>query len=433
MNVAIHQILSPWPIGIIAAGILLWWLIPWTLASVMPPKSNSRQRYEENLRTNIARTLTGMSVAVGFFVTIWQTNRTEQLATETRILDQYQKATETLGKNDYRIHSGAISTLIEAARLRPELRRGSIVQLAQAALVYSGDPQKPSPQMEGCVPNVENALISPDAQAALTGLATRPFLQDNVSIVLRKGRFRGASLPWAFLNDTDLGGTDLSGSDLYGAHLYQANLRFANLNGANLSGADLSNAGLEGASICPGANYAVPALQGKPQAASVAGAALYSANLDRVHFDQANLSLSVVGNASAIEAHFSGSKLYETKFDNSNLSNADFQHADGTCVQFRNGTDLSDANFDDATLSRAMFDHVILRGARFSRANLADANFRGSSVDRESVEGAILCRTVWIDGTILHADCDSPPSKDCEVTPAGVQPWEKKTYHDFEQ
>ena len=153
MNVAIHQILSPWPIGIIAVGILMWWLIPWTLASRMTPKSSSRQRYEENLRTNIARTLTGMSVAVGFFVTIWQTNRTEQLATETRILDQYQKATETLGKNDYRIHSGAVSTLIEAARLRPELRSGAMLQLAQAALVYSGDRlETAAPDGRRCLP-----------------------------------------------------------------------------------------------------------------------------------------------------------------------------------------------------------------------------------------------------------------------------------------
>ena len=48
--------------------------------------------------------------------------------------------------------------------------------------------------------------------------------------------------------------------------------------------------------------------------------------------------------------------------------------------------------------------------------------------------GAILCRTVWIDGTTLHPECDSPPSKACEAKPAGVQrPWEKKTYHDFAQ
>ena len=114
---------------------------------------------------------------------------------------------------------------------------------------------------------------------------------------------------------------------------------------ANLSGADLSHAGLEGGIDLPPALTTLCRRSKSKQEtpASVAGAALYSANLDRVHFDQANLSLSVVGNASAIEAHFSGSTLYQTEFDNSNLSHAEFQRADGTCVQFRNGTDLSDA------------------------------------------------------------------------------------------
>lgn len=83
--------------------------------------------------------------------------------------------------------------------------------------------------------------------------------------------------------------------------------------------------------------------------------------------------------------------LYETEFNKSILRGADFRNADGSCSQFRNGTDISAARFDDASLLRTVFDHVILTNAHFTRANLTDADFRSSVADVSIVSDAILC------------------------------------------
>lgn len=67
---------------------------------------------------------------------------------------------------------------------------------------------------------------------------------------LTRANLAGASLRWAYMNNTDLSGANLSGADLSSANLYNANLTGAFLGDANLTGAILSNATWTDGRLC---------------------------------------------------------------------------------------------------------------------------------------------------------------------------------------
>jgi len=447
MNEIIVQVLTPESLTILAIVALMWWFLPKLMAKEFGPATDrGRKRYEEGARTNVTRGLTGLSVIFGILITIWQSHHADQLASETRILEQYQKATEGLASKSLAMHAGAVTALVQSGRLKPELRRGVIIQLAQAAVTYSDvDPRITLARSAGCQMNITRNLSPLDSQASLVGLASRPFFKDQpFPIFLRGGYFRGSSIPSAYFNHTDFSGVDLAGSDLYAAHLHEANFRFANLNGASLSGADLTNAGLEGASLCSGPNYSVAALERNGDVpARAAGAAFHDANLSNAYFNGAILDDAIIQNAAGEGADFSRASIVQTKFVNSNFSHAKFIGVIAKCAEFvpdpggheGNRTLLVGAVFKDAVLPYSLFTRAALEDANFDGANLSYADFRGATIERKALAMAKLCRTVWIDGSILEPDCaDSNRKENCESEEqksTHPPPWKLPAFHDY--
>lgn len=162
------------------------------------------------------------------------------------------------------------------------------------------------------------------------------------------------------LVDADLGGgqlsgTNFSGMNMSGANLASADLTLANLSGANLNSAYLVDADLTGA-ILTGANFSFAEMSAVPGAG---------------------------GNW--------------TIFNEANLSDADFSHAE--CYNCR----FMSANLTNANLSYAYLYNTHLEGANFSGANLLNANLGAAWFDEN---------TIWT-GAFIQG-CTNCPCEDAD-------------------
>jgi hypothetical protein len=137
---------------------------------------------------------------------------------------------------------------------------------------------------------------------------------------------------------TNLIEADLRVVDLRGADLHDANLRDAHLRGANLRGADFRGADFRGA------------------------------NLGRADLNDANLR----------GANLRGTRLYKAS-----LNGSDLRYANATRADFR-GADLRAAKLDLANLSDAKLD-----GARFDNSKLSETIFINTNLSE--VQGLHAC------------------------------------------
>ena len=146
--------------------------------------------------------------------------------------------------------------------------------------------------------------------------------------------------------------------DLGNTNLSQANLRKANLKQANLYGAVLSQADFRGADLRE-ASFLLAILSGGPK--NRGKAINFRAPMTR--FDQANLSL----------ANFMGAFMsYQISFKEA---------------------DLSKANLTDAQVEGGFFHKANLQKTDFSRANLKEASFRMANLSDAILDNANLRET----------------------------------------
>jgi uncharacterized protein YjbI with pentapeptide repeats len=435
-------------LGAITAAAVFWWVFPKRRAATTIFSSEAeRRQYEDGLREAVSKFMGGLAVAGGILITLYQTLETRRLTITTQILDQFQKASENLANPDLRFHSAAMYSLLQAAKVRDDLRTSVLYQLSQAA-VYSEGHSNPPPAAISTCPPAPGAYAPTENRAALSALAQRPFLQ-NVTLPLGfdHANLSGTSLSHGFLNFSDFSDSDLSGSDLYGAHLYQASLRRTRLNGVNLSGADLSNASLKDAWICPGPSFSVPALEDAATTVSqVSGTAFFGSILDGAHFVGANLRGSSIRDGSQVETDFTDAQLCKATFAHANLAGAKFLRTSAPQATFglpASGdaslrSNLNRAAFTEAYLHATSFENTDLEGAVFERSDLTAARFTGSSADKATFQGEDECEVTWIDGRPKRVACTKTAEPlaaqridECTQFIVDPPPWSKPEFQTY--
>ncbi len=199
-----------------------------------------------------------------------------------------------------------------------------------------------------------------------------------------------------FLNRANLARADLSGADLYSAHFFGAVLTNALLNGSNMASADFSHSRLVDASICPAMNTAVPSLMnGQPAPAQLADAKFYSATMDRVRLEGADLKKAKFDNAVMPGAVLRGATMNEeTSMRHVDLSHsADLSYVDAPKADF--SAHIANGRPDPAQrtlLIGANLSHSDFSGAKFASADLSEADFSGSNLSDVDLSSADLQR-----------------------------------------
>jgi uncharacterized protein YjbI with pentapeptide repeats len=187
------------------------------------------------------------------------------------------------------------------------------------------------------------------------------------------------------LSGINLAGRNLEGANLRGADLTRASLRFANLEDANLSQAYLVRADLRGADLS-GANL---------QRAVLCDSQLIGADLRRANLYKANLTYA---NLSGAKLNSSDTLLKEAYASNANFTGANLRNAN------LSGANLRNANLDNANLSGANLYEANLRKASLSGANLSGANLGETDFARAILNQANLSRTYLEQTDLSNAD-----------------------------
>jgi uncharacterized protein YjbI with pentapeptide repeats len=160
---------------------------------------------------------------------------------------------------------------------------------------------------------------------------------------------------------------DLAGAQLWGANLRAAGFCLANLSGAELRGASLAGANLRSANL-EGAGLRDARMQGvNLRGANLRGTDLRDADLEGAHLSGADLK-----DANLRRARLPGTDLRQASLEGTLLENADLRRADlrsaklaGTLVRCSNleGADLTDADLGGAQILSTRLAGVPARGA----------------------------------------------------------------------
>ncbi|HJN73989.1 MAG TPA: serine/threonine-protein kinase [Myxococcota bacterium] len=227
---------------------------------------------------------------------------------------------------------------------------------------------------------------------------------------LRFARLHGVRLFAADLSDTDLAGADLSGADLEKANLARASLEGTNLDGARLIGADLSEANLLGASFRQAdlrrANLDADLLGSDfvgaifdahtiwrdlpPRGAIGPGADASMMVLDRMVFQELDLSEIELNEAHAAEASFRGCHMSDARMLGMHAPRASF------ALARLGGADLTGAELPGASFAGTELTNAHLVGADLSGASLVGAKLLGASLGGATLDGAFAdAKTRW--------------------------------------
>jgi uncharacterized protein YjbI with pentapeptide repeats len=307
---------------------------------------------------------------------------------------------------------------------------GPVALLAlQTSLVTMPDPESNAA--------VRSRAMQMERDAVLKALAIRRKLPD-FPLDLNRMDLHGASLPKAQFNSSVLYSTNFSGTDLYLSSFQGAKLLEANFSGANLSGANFSDARISRTRFCPGQNSAAPdlALLGPRLRVQASGSRFYGAcgqdvsflgaEVSGAIFDDAVLSFVDYRHAVLYGSSFRQVTIYKADFSNAQLNATSFaQHADQkdnptsrtnlVDVVFTEadmvGVDLSyariyQAKFDDTNLMKANFRNADLTKVSFMRSNLTDVDFTNAKLEGAALDGAFVCRTTLPDGSRIEESED---------------------------
>lgn len=270
-------------------------------------------------------------------------------------------------------------------------------------------------------------LVVAMARESSEPLADRDF----TGVDFRDLDLSGMSFERAFLEGADLRGANLSGAnlrqavlakaDLRGARLDGAQLQGVNLGGANLEGCSFERADLRGAVLMRASTTSASFREAELEGADVLevhwrGADLRGCRFDRCTFLKADLTGADFSRASLVQTTFLECTLDDTVFDDANLHKASFVTAKGVRTSFAradaheavfvHGTQLSEAQFDEANLERACLRTTLLREARFhgsrmTMSDLSECDASNARFDRAVLKKALAMR-VGLEGASLR-------------------------------
>lgn len=186
---------------------------------------------------------------------------------------------------------------------------------------------------------------------------------------LKNAQLEEAQLQTAKLTDAILSEANLNGADLTGAWLFNADLSNSSLRGATLRKASLQQANLKGADLSPASEGEEKVKKTDLRNAKLQGANLQDANLNQAILTDAKLGLPDTPQEEQEKLRAKG-------------------------IEFRDKTDLRNANLTSAEL----------RGADLTEADLRGANLSGAKGAK--VFNATLCNTTMPNGkTVEDRDC----------------------------
>ena len=190
----------------------------------------------------------------------------------------------------------------------------------------------------------------------------------------------GVNLYGSDLSNSDLSGTNLSHAKIYKVNLSNTDLTYTNLSHANLCGAQF---GLQGANV---AEHNGPEILGD----TVVAFDFTGTNLSHADFDHANLYGAILTDAVVRYTNFhdsqltsvnlSGKDLTGTILTEANLTNANLVGVDLSGKDLT-GTILTGANLSNTILTGTDLSNAVLTNAMFTNANLEDAIINNTILD----------------------------------------------------
>lgn len=168
---------------------------------------------------------------------------------------------------------------------------------------------------------------------------------------------------------------DLSGYDFSEKYLATKNFKGANFSGAGISGTDFNHANLDGAQFIEIEEAVKPVFTG--------------ASITKADFANSNFLMADFRDAVGIRPTFSNAIMTSAKFQGAKLTNANFWGLQGSRIRFE-GANLKGASFMSANLASPFFSGVDLTNSNFQFANVSNADFSNSNLTGSDFTGAKL-------------------------------------------
>lgn len=209
---------------------------------------------------------------------------------------------------------------------------------------------------------------------------------------LRGRNLQLANLKGADLSVSNLDGADFGNMELSNVNLSKANLHYAKLGGSNLSHANLFEARLEFANLS----------EANLSHAMMEKADLRSANINGTVFSNANLTKADFSNSAEEYGHFingienyeeycaKGALCYSMEFTNAILRQANMQRVFFEDVNLTQA-DLSEADFNGGRIQGGSFAGAILNSANLTNCEILSCDFSGAKMNGVDLSGVRYC------------------------------------------
>jgi uncharacterized protein YjbI with pentapeptide repeats len=407
--------LSKKQVGIIAASLgfvallTIIIVIPRLQADlVSPPTSKEQFEIENAARTALVQTIGGLFLFITAFIS-W---RNYQIAQDKQSSERFSKAIEQLDSDRYTVCLGGLFSLEKLAKDSPK-DYWTVIEILTSFVREKALTVDES--------ELQNSKATSSIRAALTIIGRRNTNLDpkNEFPDLSNINFSGIDLKGIFLHAVNLSYAsfscaDLQGADLSHCFLYKANFSKANLKKANLSYSSIQSADFSDTNLCDTNFNNTSSEDGIIENVGRISAINFKTigekrgkNLlvEPTLFKGANLSFSSFSNVTlSSSADFSGANLSETRFENANLTHANFIEANLYCTKFDN-TNLSGADFTKAKLYNADFNWANLDESIFVEASTEYSGHKLYSYGLKKGDGVrIIPTTIFYQSSLNQAD-----------------------------
>jgi len=211
-----------------------------------------------------------------------------------------------------------------------------------------------------------------------------------------KTKLNGAVFVGAMLSKAKLGEADLTG----------ANFQEAQLDAADFSGAILQNCSFAG-SVLHRAVFANQQLLGVDFSSCHGRAADFSqTKLSACNFNAAKLPSSNFAAAEIVDTSFERAELQAAQFENVRAQKVRMRGADLTGIHASDGSDFTEASFEQINAEGSIWQESILDRANFTESKLAQALFTGASLVQTRFDRSDLTKAVLDDSNLQQASLD---------------------------
>ncbi|MCU0718301.1 MAG: DUF2169 domain-containing protein [Pirellula sp.] len=245
-------------------------------------------------------------------------------------------------------------------------------------------------------------------------------------MIAARESFANCSLVGLELNGLDFSGLDCSTTDFSKAKLRGAKFTGANLLRAKLCEADLIGANFTGA-LLDHANFTGAVLQDCVfAAASINSSVFVEQQLVGNDFSNAQGRAANFSRARLLKCNFHSAKLPSSDFTATEIIDSSFERAELKAAQFENvraqkvrmrganlsgihasdGSDFTDASFEQIQAEGSIWQESILDGANFSESKLPQALFTGASLIQAKFDRSDLTKAVLDDANLERASLD---------------------------